>query len=58
MIGRMDKIKADKSQIYEMRQLIESLNTRLKKLAILQKEMAFNLQPTKHHSGHFDQTTK
>ena len=39
----LDEIKADKTQIIETQGLIDNLNLRLKQVAIIQKEMAFNL---------------
>ena len=57
-INKLQKTKADKEDIPKMRSLIECVNERLKQVAILQKEMAFNLQTHQFHAGHFNQNTK
>ena len=57
-IAYLDDIKATKSELFQARALIDSLNERVKHLSNLQSEMASSLIPLRTQLMSYDETTK
>lgn len=57
-LSKVEKAKANKEQIVETVALVESLNERVKHMAILQNEVATSLEPIRNSFNHFSETSK